>query len=255
MKGLLIKDFFCLKKQLINYGFIIAGVIVISVMFVLSYNFGNIHAGFTEMVDSGQNTGESITIIASNAMLLFMLIPIACTGDITNLVIEDEKASFYKVASALPVSVGRRVACRFMAGYLFIVLGAAVDLILSVILSSLTDVISLEKYCGVIITFASVMMVYISLFILFTYILGKGKTIYANILPLLIGLLVCICVSFNKIKAFLTDIDDNALMDLYNRTTDFMFHRSYLLLTAAIIISGGTYFTAVCIAKRKRGVA
>ncbi len=255
MKGLLIKDFFCLKKQLINYGFIIVGVIVISVMFVLSYNFGNIHAGFTEMVDSGQNTGESITIIASNAMLLFMLIPIACTGDITNLVMEDEKASFYKVASALPVSVGRRVACRFMAGYLFIVLGAAVDLILSVILSSLTDVISLEKYCGVIITFASVMMVYISLFILFTYILGKGKTIYANILPLLIGLLVCICVSFNKIKAFLTDTDDNALMDLYNRTTDFMFHRSYLLLTAAIIISGGAYFTAVCIAKRKRGVA
>lgn len=255
MKGLLIKDFFCLKKQLINYGFIIAGVIVISVMFVLSYNFGNIHAGFTEMVDSGQNTGESITMIASNAMLLFMLIPIACTGDITNLVIEDEKASFYKVASALPVSVGRRVACRFMAGYLFIVLGAAVDLVLSVILSSLTDVISLEKYCGVIITFASVMMVYISLFILFTYILGKGKTIYANILPLLIGLLVCICVSFNKIKAFLTDTDDNALMDLYNRTTDFMFHRSYLLLTAAIIISGSAYFAAVYIAKRKRGVA
>lgn len=255
MKGLLIKDFFCLKKQLINYGFIIVGVIVISVMFVLSYNFGNIHAGFTEMVDSGQNTGESITIIASNAMLLFMLIPIACTGDITNLVIEDEKASFYKVASALPVSVGRRVACRFMAGYLFIVLGAAVDLILSVILSSLTDVISLEKYCGVIITFASVMMVYISLFILFTYILGKGKTIYANILPLLIGLLVCICVSFNKIKAFLTDIDDNALMDLYNRTTDFMFYRSYILLIAAIIISGSAYFAAVYIAKRKRGVA
>lgn len=255
MKGLLIKDFFCLKKQLINYGFIIVGVIVISVMFVLSYNFGNIHAGFMEMVDSGQNTGESITMIASNAMLLFMLIPIACTGDITNLIIEDEKASFYKVASALPVSVSRRVACRFMAGYLFIVLGAAVDLILSVILSSLTDVISLEKYCGVIITFASVMMMYISLFILFTYILGKGRTTYANIIPLLAGVVIYVFTNFNRLKAFLTDTDDNALMDLYNRTTDFMFHRSHLLLTAAIIISGGAYFTAVCIAKRKRGVA
>ena len=98
-------------------------------------------------------------------------------------------------------------------------------------------------------------MVYISLFILFTYILGKGKTTYANILPLLIGLLVCICVSFNKIKAFLTDTDDNALMDLYNRTTDFMFYRSYILLIAAIIISGSAYFAAVYIAKRKRGVA
>lgn len=255
MKGLLIKDFFCLKKQLINYGFIIAGVIVISIMFVLSYNFGNIHTGFMEMVDSGQNDAESITMIASNALLLLMLIPIACTGDITNLVTDDENASFYKVASALPVSVGRRVACRFIAGYLFIFMGAAVDLTLSMILSSLTDIISFGKFCGVIITFTSVMMMYISLFILFTYILGKGKTTYANILPLLIGLLICICACFNEIKAFLTDSDDHALMDLYNKATGFMFHRSYLLLIAAVIISGGAYFTAVYIAKRKRGVA
>lgn len=255
MKGLLIKDFFCLKKQLINYGFIIAGVIVISIMFVLSYNFGNIHAGFMEMVDSGQNTGESITIIASNALLLFMLIPIACTGDITNLITDDENASFYKVASALPVSVGRRVACRFIAGYLFIVIGAAVDLILSAILSSLTDIISFGKFCGVIVTFTSIMMIYISLTILSAYILGKGKTTYANILPLLLGLLICICACFNKIRAFLTDTDPNALMDLYNRTKDIMFYKSYILLIIAVIISGGAYFMAVFIAKRKRGVA
>lgn len=255
MKGLLIKDFFCLKKQLINYGFIIAGVIVVSIMFVLSYNFGNIHAGFEEMVGSGQNTRESITIIASHALLIIMLIPIACTGDITNLVTGDENASFYKVASALPVSVGRRVACRFIAGYLFILIGAAVDLVLSVILSSITDIISFGKFCGVIVTFSSVMMMYISLFILFTYVLGKGKNAYANILPLLIGLLVCVCAAFNKIKAFLTGSDENALMDLYNRVTDFMFHQSYVLLLIAVIISGGAYFTAVYAAKRKRGVA
>lgn len=56
MKGLLIKDFFCLKKQLINYGFVIAGVIVVSVLFVLSYNFGNIHVQFQELIVSGEST-------------------------------------------------------------------------------------------------------------------------------------------------------------------------------------------------------
>lgn len=255
MKGLLIKDFFCLKKQLINYGFIIAGVIVVSIMFVLSYNFGNIHAGFTEMIDSGQNTEASINIIASNALLLFMLIPIACTGDITNLITDDENASFYKVASTLPVSISKRVASRFIAGYLFIIIGVAVDLIMTVILTSLTDIISFGKFCGVIITFASVMMAYISLFILFVYILGKGKTTYANVLPLLIGIIICVCASFNKIRAFLTDTDENALMDLYNQTTEYMFHKSYILFIAAVIISGGAYFAAVRIAERKRGVA
>ncbi len=255
MKGLLIKDFYCLKKQLINYGFIIVGVIVISIMFVLSYNFGNIHAGFSEMIGSGQNTEADIAIIASSALLIFMLIPIACTGDITNLITDDEKASFYKVASALPVSIGKRVACRFIAGGLFIAIGVAVDFMMTVILTVLTDIISFGKFCGVIITFASVMMVYISLFILFVYILGKGKTTYANILPLLIGVVICVCAVYDKVKDFLTGVDDNALMDLYKHTTEFMFHKSYILLFAAVIISGGAYFAAVYIAGRKRGVA
>lgn len=80
MKGLLIKDFFCLKKQLINYGFVIVGVIAVSVLFVLSYNFGNIHVQFQELIASGESTEAGVTMIAGNAMLLFMLIPIACTG-------------------------------------------------------------------------------------------------------------------------------------------------------------------------------
>lgn len=255
MKGLLIKDFFCLKKQLINYGFIIVGVIAISIMFVLSYNFGNIHAGFTDMIDSGEVVEADITLIATNALLLFMLIPIACTGDITNLFTDDENASFYKVASMLPVSIGKRVACRFIAGYLFIAIGVIVDFIMTIILSSLTHIISFGKFCGVIISFASVMMIYISLFILCAYLLGKGKTTYANIIPLLIGIVAYICVNFNRLWDFLTDSDDDALLDLFRQTLEFIFHKSYILLLAAVIISGGAYFTAVYIAGRKRGVA
>lgn len=255
MKGLLIKDFYCLKKQLINYGFIIVGVVVVSILFVLSYNFGNIHAGFTELIDSGQSSEAGITMIASNALLLFMLIPIACTGDITNLVIDDEKASFYKVASTLPVSIGRRVACRFIAGYLFIAIGVAVDLIMSIVLASITGIISLGKFFGVITSFASIMMMYVSLFILLVYVLGKGKNAYANMIPLLAGAAVYVCANFSSLRAFLTDSDDNALMELYHRTTEFMFYRSYLLFIAAIVLSGSAYIAAVGIAKRKRGVA
>lgn len=255
MKGLLIKDFFCLKKQLINYLFVIVGVIVISILFVLSYNFGNIHAQFQELIDSGQSTEASVTMIASNALLLFMLLPIACTGDITNLIMDDEKASFYKVASVLPMPISRRVACRFIAGYLFIAIGVAVDLIMSIILSSLTGIISLDKFCGVIISFASIMMLYVSLFLLLVYVLGKGKTTYAGVVPLLAGVAVYGWVHFDRLRAFLMDNDDDALMEIYQRTTEFMFYRSYLLLLAAVVVSFAAYIAAVWIAKRKRGVA
>lgn len=255
MRGLLIKDFYCLKKQLINYLFVIAGVIVVSILFVLSYNFGNIHAQFTRLIDSGESSEAGVTMIASSALLLLMLIPIACTGDITNLITDDEKASFYKVASALPVSIGRRVACRFIAGYLFIVIGVAVDLVMSIVISSLTGIISLEKFCGIIISFASIMMLYSSLFLLLAYVLGKGKTAYAGAAPLLAGVVAYGWIHFDRLRAFLMDNDDDALMEIYQRTTGFMFYRWYLLLFAAIIISAGAYAAAVFIAKKKRGVA
>lgn len=255
MRGLLIKDFYCLKKQLINYLFVIVGVIVVSILFVLSYNFGNIHAQFTRLIDSGESSEAGVTMIASSALLLLMLIPIACTGDITNLITDDEKASFNKIASALPVSIGRRVASRFLAGYLFIVIGAAVDLVMSIVISSLTGIISLGKFCGVIISFASIMMMYSSLFLLLAYALGKGKTAYAGAAPLLAGVVAYGRIHFDRLRAFLMDNDDDALMEIYQRTTEFMFCRSYLLLLAAIIISVGAYAAAVFIAKKKRGVA
>ena len=78
MKGLIIKDFFCLKKQLINYVFVIVGVIAVSVLFVLSCRFGNI-------ASYGQASEVDIAQLAGLALLLFMLVPLACTGDISNL--------------------------------------------------------------------------------------------------------------------------------------------------------------------------
>ncbi len=251
MKGLLIKDFYCLKNQLINYVFIIVGVIVISIMFVLSYNFGNIHAGFAQMVDSGQNTEADIGQIARSAMLLFMLIPIACAADLSHLFTDDENASFYKVAAAFPVSIGKRVACRFIAGYLFIAIGVVVDLIMTVILSSLTDIISFGKFCGVIVAFASFILMYVSMVIFLVYFLGSGKITYANVIPLLIG----VAVYWNKLKDFMTGVDANGFLELYDQITAFIFHRSYILVIAAIIVSSTAYLASVYIAGRKRGVA
>ena len=42
MKGLIIKDIFCLKKQIVTFAFIISGVVAVAVMFALSGQFGNL---------------------------------------------------------------------------------------------------------------------------------------------------------------------------------------------------------------------
>ncbi|MDE5865900.1 MAG: ABC-2 transporter permease, partial [Lachnospiraceae bacterium] len=236
MKGLLIKDFFCLKKQLVNYGFIIVGVVVISVMFVLSYNFGNIHAGFVQIMESAQNNETSVMRIARSAMLMFMLIPLACAADMSNLFTDDVKASFYKVAASLPVSVGKRVACRFIISYLFVAVGVAVDVLMTVILSFMTDIISFGMFCSVIVSFASLILMYTSMFILFAYLIGSEKITNASVIPLLIGVAVYAAANFSKLNDFITGVNDDALIELYDQATEFIFHKSYILFIAAIII-------------------
>ena len=42
MKGLIIKDIMCLKKQLTTFVYVISGVVVISILYVLSSRFGNL---------------------------------------------------------------------------------------------------------------------------------------------------------------------------------------------------------------------
>lgn len=255
MKGLLIKDFFCLKKQLVNYGFIIVGVIVISVMFILSYNFGNIHDGFAQIMESEQNNETYVMRIARSAMLTFMLMPLACTADVLNLFTDDKKASFYNVAASFPLSIGKRVACRFITGYLFIAIGVAVDVLQTFILSFMTDIISFGMFCNVIVSFASLILMYISIFIFLAYLLGNEKTTYVAVIPILIGVAVYITANFGKLKDFITGVDDGALIELYDQATEFIFHKSYILFIAAVIISGASYLAAVYTAGKKREVA
>ncbi len=258
MKGLLIKDFYCLRKQLTTYAFIIVGVMVISILFVLSYKFGNMHVEFQDMVDSGQNSEEFITEMATYAILMFMLLPIACTGDIASLFTDDENASFYKVASSLPVSINKRVASRFFSGIAFIVIGAVVDFVMTVVLSRLTDVISFGEFMGVIISFGSLMLMYISMLILCIYLLGKGKSTYAGLIPMLIGGVLWVLINLDKIRyVFDAELEETeeAMVDLMQGTIDFIKYKSYVLLIIAILVSLVSYVLAVCVAKRKRGVA
>ena len=74
-------------------------------------------------------------------------------------------------------------------------------------------------------------------------------------IPLLTGAVVYAAVNFEKLNDFITGVNDSALLELYDRTMEFIFHKSYILFIAALIISGGSYFAAVYIAGRKRGVA
>ena len=257
MRGLIIKDFYCLRRQLVSYGFILAGVIVISILFVLSYQYGNLAAGMQEMIVMGEVTQDEVAQVAKMAVLFFMLLPIACTGDLVGVFVEDEKASFVKVAAVMPVSIEKRVACRFVSGILFIAVGVSVDLGLSFVLASLTEAVTFPEFCGSIVSFASLTLIAVSGLILNQYFWGGKKQNWINTVSVVILVVAWISVLFLSFFAQGEDLDRilDKLPVLLDRGMNFIMYRSHILAIAAIVIALGAYLCAVAIAGRKRGVA
>ena len=80
MKGLILKDLMCLRKQLTNFCFVMAGVLIASIMYVLSARFGNMAKVGQEMLN-GNATQVDVRNIGSMVLVMFMLLPIASVGD------------------------------------------------------------------------------------------------------------------------------------------------------------------------------
>ena len=135
MKGLMIKDIMCLKKQLMVFCYVIIGVLIVSVMFVLSARFGNLSVAARQMAAENNMSVLDVNNLATLALLSFMFLPFAAVGDVLFVFEEDNKAGFAKVAGALPLSVPKRVLSRYLSVFALLAIGALLDIVIAFALS------------------------------------------------------------------------------------------------------------------------
>ncbi len=259
MKGLIIKDIMCLKKQLMIFTFVIIGVLVVSVMYVLSARFGNIASAGREMLAVKENNLSEIDVknIGSLALILFMLLPIVLVCDMVNVFAADGKAGFSKTAGSFPISLRKRLLARYMTIYALFGIGVAVDVIIAFVLSLITDLIRFTDFLGIILSAASLMSIYSACSILFCILLGYGKEMYAQLLSVLAPVLGVALANFGSIKriaAYMMEDDGEADISGLWKLLDFIMHKSYVLLIAAVIVSVLSFAVSYMAAERKRGV-
>ena len=259
MKGLIIKDIMCLKKQLMIFTFVIIGVLVVSVMYVLSARFGNIASVGQEMLNMKENHLTEIDVknLGSMALIMFMLLPIVTVCDMVNVFAADGKAGFFKIAGSFPVSLKKRVLARYMTIYALFGIGMAVDVIIAFVLSLITDMIKFTDFLGIIISAASLMSIYSACSILFCMLLGYGKEMYAQLLSvvsIIIGVLLANFGSVRKAIEKMMAADGEGDISGLWKILDFIKHKSYIMLIAAVIVSVASYVLSYMVAERKRGV-
>lgn len=251
----MIKDLMCLRKQMILFAYAVTGVLVLSVMFVLSARFGNIAAANRMMMAENNLSEIDITNMSTTALILFMLIPIAMVGDVTTIFKMDGKAGFSGVSSILPLSIGQRVMARYLTVFMMFGIGVTVDTLISFVLSKLTDIISFAEFFGIIISGASLMTVYGSLVILFCFLLGYGKEDYAIIASCAVILIGTIFPNIKKLKSVFLSVsaDNSDSIDFISGFMDFIKYKYFILLIIAAAVTAVSYFISVGIVTRKRG--
>ena len=257
MKGLIIKDLMCLRKQRVTFCFTVVAVIVLSVMFVLSAKYGNIALANQEMMVENGMSEVDVKNLSTNALILFMILPIAMVGDVSAIIVADGKAGFAKVSSALPVSIPKRVLAKYITIISMFGIGVIIDIIISFVLSLLTDIISFREFFGIIIAVASIMFIYGALTIVFSYLFGYGKESYGQMVSIISIALGVILIKYKTIKEIFTlSVANSGTGDInfMNDFMNFLKYKSYILLAIAVVVAIVSYIATVNIAKRKRGI-
>lgn len=250
MKGLIIKDLMCLRKQLITFGFVVVGVLVISIMYVCSARFGNIATAGQEMLATNDMTSTDAKNLATMALILFMLLPIATVGDMACIFEEDGRAGFIRMASAMPISIKKRVGAKFITIFAMFGIGALVDIVIAFVLSMITDIIVFKDFLGIIVSASSVMCIYSALIIVLCLIMGAGKENYARLISPILIVVIASAVNYSRIKDALINKNTNGIDDFMI----FIKQKFYILLIAAITVIALSFLVSVYAAERKRGV-
>lgn len=174
MKGLLIKDLYCLKKQIPFYIRATLGVLIVSVLFILSSKYGNI-ALVLSQVDNAKEEAALSVLTYDIAILASLFIPIALGEMVTECFVSDSKASFEKVFYVLPVNNYKKVAGRYIVALLYIGLGSVCSLLVGTLLVLFSDIYTMFMVARIIVILSMCMIVFMSIVLCADYYAGGRK--------------------------------------------------------------------------------
>ena len=251
MKGLIIKDLMCLRKMRATFVFVTVSSFVITVMALISARIGNIALAEKEYIAGGKNMPISPVQLLWYAVSVMVLLPLASLGDSLTLAFEaDKNSGFTVVAGALPFSVKQRVTARYITLFLTCGTGTVISLVLSFLLSVFTDIMTFGDFAGLVLSAASLILIFSSLEMILIFLLKMNNTDLLRIISLLIMTAVFLLCSSGRIIGALRAMKP---FELITEGITFLENRWFILAAAAVLCLIASYPISTGIAERKRG--
>ena len=252
MKGLIYKDLMGLKKLRVSFIFVTVVTMIIAVMALLSARFGNLAV----LEQQYQVKGNAEFDVSPLKLLWYglsfmMVLPVVAVGDVAlNSFEADAKSGFINLAGALPVSVRQRVAARFITVLISGGTGLLISLIISFILSFLTDIMSFGDFAGIVLSAASLMIIFFSIEIVLIFLVKGLKNSYCGLVSMMIMIVAAGLIFFDRIQ---TAVREESYLNLISDALRFAQSRWYLLAIAAVVFLAVSFIVSSVVAERKRG--
>lgn len=253
MIGLICKDMYCLKKNLVLFLGVTLGAIFIVILYILSSQYGNIAKGYEMVVKEGQMDIESLNALTKAVIYCSMILPLAFLGNIVDCFKEDWKAGFYKCMMSIPVSDAKKVGSRYVSCLLFAFIGMTGSIVAAFLVSLVAGDMPLFNSLKYILLFETFLLIYMSLNLFLLYWLGSAKADLIQCIPFGIVLLVVEMVMMNKISALPESERMKVFSDMAEQLKGIVNDYGYLLFLGALLCMGISFWGSWMMLKRRRG--
>ncbi len=256
MKGLILKDIYCLRTRIMTYVLTLVAALLIGILISLSSEYGNLRMDvfIGEDPTVSEEDIEAHKMILGGATFLAILLPLGVGFDGIMTFHMDEKANFGDVLRTMPVKPVEIVLARFSTAYGFLLTGYISSILIALLISPVVKVFTLGEmiHAGTVMTCALAAGLGVSCCALFMW---KKKTCEYIFIGVFLGAYAIFAIAIVTLSNRYGDQFD-AIMNTFMDKVKILFENCLTwLLPVALLMIVVCFFISVLIVKRKgRGV-
>ena len=256
MKGLILKDIYCLRTRIMTYVLTLVAALVIGILISLSSEYGNMRLDVM-MGDAATVSEDDLAahkVMLGGATFLAILLPLGVGFDGIMTFHMDEKANFGDVLRTMPVKPVEIVLARFSTAYGFLLTGYISSVLIALLISPVVEVFTLGEmiHAGTVMTCALAVGLGVVCCALFMW---KKKTCEYIFIGVFLGAYAIFAIAIVTLSNRYGDQVD-AIMNTFIDKVKIFFENSLVwLIPVALLMTVVCFFVSVLIVKRKgRGV-
>lgn len=272
MRGLVKKDFYCLKKSMKLILLVSLGTIYLAVLFTLSARYGNVAKNVSETAETTARaraeellTEEEFYAIYTYVIWVILFLPLALMGNIVDCFREDRRAGFGKFCFSLPAREKQIAGARYLSCLLYALLGIVASVTAALSVSLASDRLRFPELLSVVFTFASILLTFVSVVMPLTYLFGADKLDLIQVGTFGAFLAALAILNVPTLKKIGEEIaaaeggqgggDLSTFHELIDRLREFLTTKGLFVFLAASSLFLVSYLCSVAILKKKGGRA